>query len=104
VPATRSATALTSTDKGVRPPNARLTMLGPILMPLVMPADAGGGEIADSKTHEEPIAVAARLAGAVTSLAHNSASIEAIMASASAPPRIVGKRAMRSLSRARPPK
>jgi len=54
---------LTSTDKGVRPPNAPISDAGADVDAAGNAADAGGGEVADSKMHQEPIAVASRLAG-----------------------------------------
>ncbi len=95
-PAIKSATALTNTDSGVRASNARLATLGPILMPLVMPPTQAAARLPTPRRTSSRLPSRRGSFGAVTSLAHNSASMEAIMASASAPPRMVGASAARS--------
>ena len=84
VAAASTAAALTSTESGLCPPNARLARLGPILMPLVMPPKAAAIALDTPRRTSRRSSPARSSPGRLASLAQSSASIEAMIASASA--------------------
>ena len=78
------------TEIQVRPPKARLLTLGPILMPLVMPPNAPATALETPSRTSNRSPSPRSSPGGAASLAHNSASIEAMIASARAPDTITG--------------
>ena len=53
----RIAAAFTRTESAVRPPNARLVRLGPMLIPLGNAAKPGGREIAKAEPDQKPVSI-----------------------------------------------
>jgi hypothetical protein len=72
------------TESQLRPPKARLVRLGPMLMPLVMPPKLAETALAMPRRISRRSSPARSSPGWLVSLAHSSASIEAMIASASA--------------------
>ena len=92
------------TESELRPPKARLARLGPILMPLVMPPKPAEIALAMPRRTSRRSSPARSSPGWLASLAHSSASIEAMTASASAPDTITSARMLQRLGHRQPGK
>ena len=103
VNASKIAAAFTKTESGVRAPKARFTRLGPILIPAVIPPKLAATPLPMPRRSKRWSACAVASPGCVTSFAHSSASMEAMMARANPPPRMVGQRAKSSPMRVNSP-
>jgi hypothetical protein len=94
--ATSNAAALIRTDSDERAPKVRLVTLAPILVPPVMPPKHPAATLAMPSWRSTRLPSRRASPAAMTSFVQSSASIEAMIASASALPKMVGVSSSRS--------